>query len=437
MKKPISDRKAFASTKGLCFGCLEYGHLSKDCPKRSTCNVCKKSHPTSLHGDFKRRKGEQGDISTAKDPSKPPSSDNPAACFASTRSQNQAHSMIVPVWLHHHNDPSNECLVYALLDDQSNTTFVGQNTLDSLSVSGPETSLLLSTMHATDEPIKSQKIEGLVTKDFHRQVTLQLPKVFSREVIPAKREQIPRPESALQWPHLKKIATLITPYQSDIEVGILIGSDCPRAIMPREVIPGEEGNPYIMRSDLAWGIVGRISQPFEEGDDEDEIGVSHRTHTCEVRNLPDPLEDATRHVKKTCNFSIKTQMKEVINPLQVIQMFETDFSERVADSHASVSQDDIAFLKKMKEGTCQTEDGHYQMPLPFQENTPKLPINKSLALQRLLKLQSRLKNDATYRRDYTEFMQDIIERGYAEKVSQEQRHVEDGRQCTTLTNPRR
>jgi len=130
-------------------------------------------------------------------------------------------------------------------------------------------------------------------------------------------------------------------------------------------------------------------------------------------------------------------MKEVINPLQVIQMFETDFSGRVADSHASVSQDDIAFLKKMKEGTCQTEDGHYQMPLPFQENTPKLPNNKSLALQRLLKLQSRLKNDATYHRDYTEFMQDIIERGYAEKVSQEQRHVEDGRQCTTLTNPRR
>ena len=168
--------------------------------------------------------------------------------------------------------------------------------------------------------------------------------MFSREVNPAKREQIPRPESALQWPHLKNIATLITPYQSDVEVGILMGSDCPRAIMLREVIPGEEGNPYTMRSDLGWGIVGRISQPLEEGDDEDEIGVSHRLHTCEVRNLPDPLEDATRHVRKTCNFSIKTQVKEVINPLQVIQMFETDFSERVADSHASVSQDDIAFL---------------------------------------------------------------------------------------------
>ena len=309
MTKPISDRKAFASTKGLCFGCLESGHQLKDCPKRSTCNVCRKSHPTSLHGDFERREGEQGSISTAKDLSKPPSSDNPAACFASTRSQNQAHSMIVPVWLHHRNDPSNERLVHALLDDQSNTTFVGHNTL-------AETSLLLSTMHATDEPIKSQKIEGLVVKEFHRQVTLQLPKAFSREDIPGKREQIPRPESALQWPHLKKIATPTTPYQSDIEAGILIGSECPRAIMPREVIPGEDGNPYALRSDLGWRIVGRISQPLEEGDDEDEIGVSHRIHTCEVRNLPDPLEDATRHVKKTCNFSIKTQMKEVI------QMFE-------------------------------------------------------------------------------------------------------------------
>lgn len=72
MKKPISDRKAFASTKGPYFRCLEYGHLSKDCPKRSTCNVCRKSHPTSLHGDFKRREREQGDVSTVKDPSKPP-----------------------------------------------------------------------------------------------------------------------------------------------------------------------------------------------------------------------------------------------------------------------------------------------------------------------------------------------------------------------------
>ena len=39
-------------------------------------------------------------------------------------------------------------------------------------------------MRATDELIKSRKIEGLIVQDFKRQVTLQLPKAFSCESIP-------------------------------------------------------------------------------------------------------------------------------------------------------------------------------------------------------------------------------------------------------------
>ncbi|KAL9976373.1 hypothetical protein ACROYT_G013668 [Oculina patagonica] len=109
----------------------------------------------------------------AKDPSKLPSSYNPTACFAS---KIKAHSMIVTVWLHHRNDPSNVYLMYVLLDDPVQHHGVGQITRDNLSISGPEMSLLLSTMHASDEQIKSQKIEGLVVRVFHQQVTLQLPK---------------------------------------------------------------------------------------------------------------------------------------------------------------------------------------------------------------------------------------------------------------------
>ena len=71
-------------------------------------------------------------------------------------------------------------------------------------------------------------------------------------------------------------------------------------------------------------------------------------------------------------------------------MFEMDFSERRRNKQAALSQDDILFLKKMEEGICQTEDGHYQMPLPHRENTPKLLDNKALALRRLLKLKSRM-----------------------------------------------
>ena len=41
-------------------------------------------------------------------------------------------------------------------------------------------------MHATDELIKSRRIGGLIVQDFKQQVTLQLPKAFLREIIPAK-----------------------------------------------------------------------------------------------------------------------------------------------------------------------------------------------------------------------------------------------------------
>ena len=416
MNKTVSERKEFVSIKGLCFACLQHGHMSKDCKERKICRVCNRRHPTPFHGDLIKR---EEDNDKKPDLSKALTANSSASCFANRQGKSQTNSMIVPVWLSHRGNQSNERLVYALLDDQSDTTFVRDEALRSLGISGPETHLLLSTMHATDKLIKTMRIEDLVIQDFSRQVTLQLPKAFSREVIPARREQIPRPEYALQWPHLKKIADQIAPYRNDVEIGLLIGSDCPRAIMPREIIPGEDDSPYAMRSDLGWGIIGKISQSLDEEDEE-------RCDRFDVTDSLDPPTLATRS-KKICNFAVRTHVKEVINPYQVIKMFEMDFSERRGNKQAALSQDDILFLKKMEEGICQTEDGHYQMPLPLGENTPKLPDNKALALRRLLKLKSRMENDPRYRRDYTAFMQDLTEKGYAEKVREDQQPSEDGR----------
>ena len=106
---------------------------------------------------------------------------------------------------------------------------------------------------------------------------------------------------------------------------------------------------------------------------------------------------------------------------------EMDFSEKSADRQGTLSQDDLQFLKKMEEGIRQTADGHYEMPLPFRGNTPKLPNNKPLALRRLNKLKTRMENDVKYRQDCMAFMQDIIRKGFAERVPHEQRPDDDGK----------
>ena len=42
----------------------------------------------------------------------------------------------------------------------------------------------------------------------------------------------------------------------DCNVGLLIGYDCSQALTPREVIVGECNEPYGIKTDLGWSIVG-------------------------------------------------------------------------------------------------------------------------------------------------------------------------------------
>lgn len=108
VKRTINGREE----KGLCFGCLQHGHFSKDCKERKKCSVCKRQHPTPLHGDFRKRE------ENTRDKGDPNQMRNSAACFMNGQSRSQANSMIVPVWLSHTSNPRTERLVYALLDDQ-------------------------------------------------------------------------------------------------------------------------------------------------------------------------------------------------------------------------------------------------------------------------------------------------------------------------------
>lgn len=49
------DKLNFLKEKGVCFGCLSFGHISKRCDKRLTCTVCGQKHPSILHIQQKER----------------------------------------------------------------------------------------------------------------------------------------------------------------------------------------------------------------------------------------------------------------------------------------------------------------------------------------------------------------------------------------------
>ena len=177
---------------------------------------------------------------------------------------------------------------------------------------------------------------------------------------------------ARKWPHLKKVADHLMPYNDQLDVSLLLGINCARAIKPREIIPGDDDDPYAKKTALGWGVISMV-MPNSSEHEEEELGVN-RINAREVQFRP----------KKVCHFALKSDTKEIVSPAQVKRMFELD------------SYEDKKFMSKDSEGIHQRPDGHYEMPLPLKQDLFTLPDNKEVALKRLSKLKKRLTTDSKY-----------------------------------------
>ena len=309
-------------------------------------------------------------------------------------------------------------MVYALLDPASNGTFVKNDTEKKLGIDGTEVNLNLITMHGT-EMILTQKITVLVIENLERNTQIRLPNtVYCRNDIPSRRDEIPRPGVAKEWQHLAKLAEEIPQYQENAEIGLLIGSNCPKAIKPQEVIPGNETDPYAIRTLLGWGIIGPVSKL-----DKDDVEIYETSCNRVV------VTEIASEKRPSIVFVPESRVKEIIDPLLINKMFELDFHENSNMSPIYSSIDDETFLRKVSDGIRLRTDGHYEIPLPFNDDKIKLPNNKGLAASRLKQLKSRFANDEGYKEDYVAFMNQMIMKGYAERVPTSEETTKDGKCC--------
>ena len=121
-------------------------------------------------------------------------------------------SLIIPVYVFRKSHPKLKVKVNALLDDASHTTFIKTDVKDKLGIPGVSSKLILSTMLGREE-ITISRVDGLVVERIDQRVQVELPRTYSRDQIPSRRDQIPSPEVAAVWPHLQRIKDNIMPYQ--------------------------------------------------------------------------------------------------------------------------------------------------------------------------------------------------------------------------------
>ena len=346
----------FVKGNSLCFGCLKKGHMSSDCKKRLICATCNKNHPTCLHEERSPKKPEEGKRSEEQELEQEQESTDVRRTTSCTSqgASTASTSMIVPVWLSSLSKPEKEVLVYAILDTQSDATFILKETCDELDAETQPTKLRLSTITSQDSLVESQRVSSLQVRGYNSDVKICIPVAFTSKSIPSDEEHIPTKKIAQSWEHLRSIEGEMHDL-FDCNVGLLIGYDCSQALTPREVLAGGNNEPYGIKTDLGWSIVGGS----------DVRSGRSLCHKVAVREIP------------------------AVTLIDIVRVLESDFQE--VNNDKKTSQEDLNFVKIIEEGIENTGNGHYEMPLPT------LPDSHSMAMIRLEHLKRKFLKDPKYK----------------------------------------
>ena len=99
-------------------------------------------------------------------------------------------------------------------------------------------------------PLHEDRVRGFTSESF-----INLPPAYTRDFIPLERSHIPTSKTAKGWKQLNRL-TKEMPELMDCEFGLLIGYDCSGALAPWRIITGGDDEPYIVKTNLGWSIVG-------------------------------------------------------------------------------------------------------------------------------------------------------------------------------------
>ena len=302
-KKPNKDKITFLQSKGVCFGCLVQGHLSRNCQERLTCRTCSKNHPTVLHIEPKPQ-NTPADHETQTVSNALVSLDSEGDTGVGSK---ECSLSVLPVKVRL-NKSTKVIETYAFLDPGSSATFCTESLMTQLNAPGQKMDILLKTM-GQEKYVSSHKISGLEVAALNDNKFLRLPDVYTQKSIPVTKDNIPKEEDLKKWPYLQEVE--LTPINASI--GLLIGANAPKALEPWKIVNSEGNGPYAVQTRLGWVINGPLGQ--EDSDDSDTASV--QVNRISLGKLEEML----------------------------IKQYNQDFVEQHCDEHAELSVEDKQFME--------------------------------------------------------------------------------------------
>ena len=125
-----------------------------------------------------------------------------------------------------------------------------------LKVKGPAEKYFLSTCSGEKMEKHGRRASGIYVRSNCR--TFRLPTLVECQQIPQDKSEIPTPEIAKRFEHLRSIASEIPPVDQHAKVHLLVGRDAPELLKVRESNNGPKGAPWAQKLDLGWTISGQV-----------------------------------------------------------------------------------------------------------------------------------------------------------------------------------
>ncbi|KAL7828584.1 hypothetical protein SRHO_G00322180 [Serrasalmus rhombeus] len=238
---------------------------------------------------------------------------------------------------------------------------------------------------AQEKPVTTYRVLDLEVGDRDGKNFIQLPCVYTQDVIPVSKENVISSKDLEKWPYLRNVDIK----EIDADVELLIGVNTPKAMEPWEIINSIGNGPYAVRTMLGWIVNGPLGS----------------------------MGDVTNHHVVTTNRISVSEIEELL-----IKQYNQEFPETHYTEKREMSLDDKKFMKILTEQVTY-ENSHYYLPLPFRNDNVMMPNNREVAIRRAASLAKRLKGDKSYK----QFMDKMLEQDYAEKIPLDQLHVVEGK----------
>ena len=423
--KDFEERKDLLKKHDRCFRCLG-PHSRFSCKVKPKCETCSGAHASAMHIDrpdeyphgkrissnskfIRNRDENKRTVSPLNSWQTPTDRVSNLCTKVCGGDKAKSCSKIVLVDLSLPSRSSKTLRCYAILDEQSTTSFIDPKVVDFFDVDFPVRDYHVRTLVTLDSVVTGKEVSGLKMSGVNvdKPKMISLPSVLTSDFIPNCKEEIATPDIVSQHKHISYLAKKFSPIHEQAEVLLLVGRNCGPAM--RTVCHGFK-SPYAHNTPLGWALVG-VTCPT----------TNHYATSTVLKSVI--RLDTPSHMHAEPVFPLKERHHPRLPDI---------FSQSPDDEKPGPSKDDALFMDKVIQHIHVNKTGCITMPLPFRKDNVSLPDNKSPVFYRTRNTLSKLKGDPEKLRQCINNMQKNIDQGHVEEVSSMDTDDVPARKCWYL-----